>query len=155
MVFICYAYDVSEHMLYRWVWTIVYCTPYDGCGKCPKHVHWSCNKTKILVLHFVGLYIYIVLFWYHWNKLNHKYSNLLHREIWTDGPTTLNRFQFSHFKVQYTDNIIKYTCIFNVGQTRSILIRTKWMYVTRLQNENTSQLMIWTLRLSSLHAHTW
>jgi hypothetical protein len=27
------------------------------CGKCPKHVERSCNKTKILLLHLVG-YLY-------------------------------------------------------------------------------------------------
>jgi hypothetical protein len=31
-----------------------YCTPDDGRGECPKHVEWSCNKTKILLLHLVG-----------------------------------------------------------------------------------------------------
>jgi hypothetical protein len=31
-----------------------YCTPDDGRGERPKHVEWSCNKTKILLLHLVG-----------------------------------------------------------------------------------------------------
>jgi hypothetical protein len=45
-------------VLYQWPWTTVHCTPDNGCGKCPKRVEWSCNKTKILVLH-LGLYIYV------------------------------------------------------------------------------------------------
>jgi hypothetical protein len=36
-----------------------YCTPDDGYGKCPKHVEWSCNKIKILVLHLVGHFVCI------------------------------------------------------------------------------------------------
>jgi hypothetical protein len=54
--------DVSEHMLYEWPWTTVFFTPDDGYGKYPKHVDWSCNKIRILVLRLVGrLYIYIYL----------------------------------------------------------------------------------------------
>jgi hypothetical protein len=34
-----------------------YCTPDDGYGTCPKHVEWSCNKIKILVLHLVGHFV--------------------------------------------------------------------------------------------------
>jgi hypothetical protein len=36
-----------------------YCTPDDGHGKYPKHVEWSCNKIKIIVLHLVGHFVYI------------------------------------------------------------------------------------------------
>jgi hypothetical protein len=35
-----------------WHWKKI---PDDGCGKYPKHVEGSCNKTKILVLHFAGI----------------------------------------------------------------------------------------------------
>jgi hypothetical protein len=34
-----------------------YYTPDDGYGKYPKHVEWSCNKIKILVLHLVGHFV--------------------------------------------------------------------------------------------------
>jgi hypothetical protein len=36
-----------------------YCTPDDGYGKYSKHVEWSCNKIKILVLHLVGHFVCI------------------------------------------------------------------------------------------------
>jgi hypothetical protein len=36
-----------------------YCTPDYGYGKYPKHVEWSCNKIKILVLHLVGYFMCI------------------------------------------------------------------------------------------------
>jgi hypothetical protein len=36
------------------------CTPDYGRGECPKHVEWSCNKTKIVLLYIVGyLYTYV------------------------------------------------------------------------------------------------
>jgi hypothetical protein len=38
-----------------------YCTPDDGYGKYPKHVEWSCNKIKILVLHLVGHFVCIYI----------------------------------------------------------------------------------------------
>jgi hypothetical protein len=31
-----------------------YYTPDDGHGECPKHIMWSCDNTKILLLHLVG-----------------------------------------------------------------------------------------------------
>jgi hypothetical protein len=34
-----------------------YCTPDDGYGKYPKHIQWSCNKIKILLLHLVGHFV--------------------------------------------------------------------------------------------------
>jgi hypothetical protein len=36
-----------------------YCTPADWYGKYRKHVEWSCNKIKILVLHLVGRFMCI------------------------------------------------------------------------------------------------
>jgi hypothetical protein len=38
-----------------------YCTPDDGYGTYPKHVEWSCNKIKILVLHLVGHFLCIYI----------------------------------------------------------------------------------------------
>jgi hypothetical protein len=38
-----------------------YCTPDDGYGKYPKHVEWTCNKIKILVLHLVGPFVCIYI----------------------------------------------------------------------------------------------
>jgi hypothetical protein len=36
------------------------CATDDGRGDCPKHVEWSCNKTKTLLLYLVGyLYTYV------------------------------------------------------------------------------------------------
>jgi hypothetical protein len=36
-----------------------YCTPDDGYEKYQKHVEWSCNKIKIIVLHLVGHFVCI------------------------------------------------------------------------------------------------
>jgi hypothetical protein len=36
-----------------------YCTPDDRYGKYQKHVEWSCNKNKILVLHLFGHFMCI------------------------------------------------------------------------------------------------
>jgi hypothetical protein len=57
--FTYYTHDVSEDMLYQWQYTTVYCTRDDGCGKYLQHAELSCNKTKTLLLHLVGLFIYI------------------------------------------------------------------------------------------------
>jgi hypothetical protein len=38
-----------------------YCTTDVGYGKYPKHVEWSCNKIKILVLHLIGHFVCVCL----------------------------------------------------------------------------------------------
>jgi hypothetical protein len=66
--FTYHTHDILEHMLYQWQETTVYCTPDDGCEKYPKHVEWSCNKTKIIALHLVGtFYMHI-----HCDARNHE-----------------------------------------------------------------------------------
>jgi hypothetical protein len=37
-----------------------YCTSDDGYGMCLKHLEWSCNEIKILVLHLVGHFMCIL-----------------------------------------------------------------------------------------------
>jgi hypothetical protein len=43
-----------------------YCTPDDGYGKYLKHVEWSCNKIKILVLNLVGNFVSIYIVRFSW-----------------------------------------------------------------------------------------
>jgi hypothetical protein len=49
-----------------------YCTPDNGYRKYPKHVEWSCNKIKLLVLHLVRYFMCILIENDAWNH-EHKF----------------------------------------------------------------------------------
>jgi hypothetical protein len=57
-----------------------YFTPDDEYEKYPKHVEWSCNKIKILVLHFLDI---------SWKKLIDYVARILDSVIYSKDRKSL------------------------------------------------------------------
>jgi hypothetical protein len=71
-----------------------YCTADDGYGKYQKHVEWSCNKFKILVLCLVGHFVCVYMAPILQEFVN--FQNMFRRSIQTSPGKALKK-TFSNF----------------------------------------------------------